>query len=192
MTRQAGFTLIETLVALFVFALIAGMATFILGSSAEASRHVEAASEELQALQRTRAALRGDLSMMAPRPTRGPEGDMRPPLTGTDDDGTLIAFVRRGPPNLGENVRPGMQYVEWLANSEGLVRRASRHLDGAEPGPDALLLPGARDIGIAFNVEGAWSDRLDPDAPQPAAIRLTLTHPRFGRVEQLFLTGAVS
>ena len=195
MTAQRGFTLVETLVALFVFALLVTAAAFILGNSAEAGRQVEAVSAELQGLQRTRAALRADIAQMAPRDSRAPDGSMRPPLaSGMEAGGALMAFVRYGPDNPDGEARPAMQYVEWRLTGEGLVRQAARHLDGEEPGAPAILLPGAADAEIAFHYEGAWSDRPLPAAAgeQPAlpgAVRLRFDHPRFGAVEQLFLTG---
>jgi|TARA_R100000501_G_scaffold13654_4_gene24979 general secretion pathway protein J len=193
-TASHGFTLVETLVALFVFAIVAGASTFVFGQTVEASRGIEETSQELQELQRTRAALRSDLAQMAVRVTRDTDGNPRPRIDGGEGQDMLIAFARRGPDRSDREGRPSMEYVEWSAGPEGLTRRAAPFLDGAEFGPPAVLLPGAQNVEIEFHLEGAWNERpmtANGDA-LPDAVRLTLTHPRFGRTEQLFLTGVPS
>ena len=72
MTR--GFTLVETLVALFVFGLIAAAGVIILGNSADAQLRIGEASRSVQDMQRLRAALRADLGQMAVRVTREATG----------------------------------------------------------------------------------------------------------------------
>lgn len=190
---EDGFTLVETLVALFIFAMLVTAGAFVLGNSAEAARGVEAVSDELQALQRTRAALQADLGQMALRPSRAAGGEERGALTSGDRaDGALLAFVRYGPDNPDGEARPALQYVGWFQTEGGLERRAAAHLDGEALGAGALLLPGASSARVQFHYRSGWSDTPVETAPAvlPDAVRLTLTHPRYGAVEQLFLTGA--
>ncbi|MBV7257815.1 type II secretion system minor pseudopilin GspJ [Pacificimonas sp. WHA3] len=194
-SREQGFTLVETLVALFVFALVVGASTFVFGQTVRASQGIEAASKEVQALQRTRAALRADLLQMVARPSRDENGDARAILAGGDNAEVLLAFVRRGPDDQERAGRPSMQYVEWQLTGRGLERRTAPFVDGVAAETPALLFPGARRAKVEFNVKGAWSDRVPrtlPSGTYVQAIRLTLDHPRFGPTQQLFMTGLPS
>ena len=67
----------------------------------------------------------------------------------------------------------------------------SVHQGEGNQGSGALGASTERNFEIAFNYGGAWSDRPSDAAGDwvPRAVRLTASHPRFGRVEQLFLTG---
>lgn len=189
--EEDGFTLVETLVALFVFAILVSASTFVFGQTVEASERIEAGYEELQALQRTRAALRADLMQMAARVSRDEAGNPRPVLAGGRGSDVLLGFVRRGPDNRDRAGRPSMQYVEWRASAAGLERRAAPFVDGAAPGDPATMLGGIESARIEFHVDGRWQD--SPQGPRPDvfanAVRLAFDHPRFGKVEQLFLTG---
>ncbi|MEO0501338.1 MAG: type II secretion system protein GspJ [Pseudomonadota bacterium] len=201
--RNGGFTLVETLVALAVFAVVAGGATLIFGQSVAASRQVEAASIELQALQRTRAALRADLARMTARRTRDERGTPRPPVmvqpgAGGDDGRLLLGFVRTGPDRSDREGRPSISYVEWRQTEDGLTRASAPFADGAPVGAPALLLPGASAAEIALHIDGQWTtpvlaaaETTGPGAmvAGPAAVRLSLTLPGYGRLEQAFLTG---
>jgi general secretion pathway protein J len=129
---------------------------------------------------------------MALRPTRAAGGEARAALTtGERANGALLAFVRYGPDNPDGEARPALQYVAWYQTREGLERRAAAHLDGAAPGAGALLLPGASNARVQLHYRSGWSDTPIETVPAllPDAVRLTLTHPRYGTVEQLFLTG---
>ncbi|MGB3721299.1 MAG: type II secretion system minor pseudopilin GspJ [Pacificimonas sp.] len=191
---SSGFTLVETLVALFIFGLLASAGAYTLGVSVESAQAVEEVSDQLQDLQRSRAALRADLAQMTPRRGRGMDGAARSVLTGGENAPVLLAFTRFGPDNPDAAARPSLQYVEYRMTDAGLERRAAAQLDGAVP-VASLLLPGAAAAEIDFHYEGAWSDTplaapAGSVAPLPDAIRLNVSHPRFGRVEQLFLVGA--
>ena len=190
-SSESGFTLVETLVALAVFSMLAMAGAFVLGNSAEAAQGVERASAQLHALQRTRAAMSADIGQMVDRPSRDSNGDPRPALAaGEGAGGALMAFVRMGPDNPDGAARPAMQYVAWAETPEGLVRRAATHLDGGEM-REAVLWPGAQQVAVAFNYEGAWSD-APIEGRIPAAIRVAATTSRYGPVEQIFLTGAAT
>ncbi|MEE4350979.1 MAG: type II secretion system minor pseudopilin GspJ [Pacificimonas sp.] len=195
--KASGFTLIETLVALFVFAMLATAGALLLGNSVEAAQRIETASAETGALQRTRAALAADLAQIAPRPSRARDGTLRPAIAagseaGLGANGALFAFARHGPANDDGEARPGLSWVEWHQTADGLERRSARYIDGAEEQVAALMLPGTSGAEIAFAYDGAWSETvlITPDAPLPEALRLTLNIPNLGRTEQLFLIGA--
>ncbi|WP_169312142.1 prepilin-type N-terminal cleavage/methylation domain-containing protein, partial [Brevundimonas diminuta] len=65
-TRQ-GFTLVEVMIALLIFALLAGAGALVLGQSIDNRFAVKANADRTAALQRTRALLRADLAQATGR-----------------------------------------------------------------------------------------------------------------------------
>lgn len=195
-----GFTLVETLVTLFVFSLLAAAAVVVLDNSADAQLRLSDVSASVQDFQRLRAALRADLAQAAERLPRGEAGEVRPAFESSDGSGRLFAFVRRGWENPGGAPRASLQYVEYRLENGAIVRRARPMVDGAAFGEPAVLAKGVTSVEVAYRaapdptVEAVsvadWRPTWDPLQPTilPAAVRIDATTARFGIVRQLFLT----
>lgn len=195
-----GFTLVETLVALFVFSLLAAAAVVVLGNSADAQLRLSDVSASVQDFQRLRAALRADLAQAAERMPRGEAGEVRPAFEGADGSGRLFAFVRRGWENPGGAPRASLQYVEYRLENDAIVRRARPMVDGAAFGEPAVLAKGVSAVDVAYRAApdptpggvatADWRAAWDPLQPTilPLAVRIDATTARFGVVRQLFLT----
>lgn len=186
-----GFTLVETLVALFVFGLIAAAAVVVLGNSADTQLRLSALSTGVQDMQRLRAALRADLAQTAGRLPRGERGVPQPAFVGGGDgDGRLFAFVRRGWENPQGAPRASLQYVEYRHQDDRLVRLARPMVDGAAFAEPAVLASGVTRAVASFRAGDDWRDRWDPARPDaiPVAVQIDLSTTRFGIVRQLFLT----
>ena len=122
MTRRAGFTLVEVLVALAIFAMIASAGVGLLSFAIDNRLAVRDASERTAAFQRTRALMRADLGQAAPRRVRGADGA---PQAAFELGGeALFAVTRRGWINPGEARRASMQRVEYRLVEGRLERRA--------------------------------------------------------------------
>ncbi len=196
-----GFTLVETLVALFVFSLLAAASVVVLGNSADAQLRLADVSTSVQDFQRLRAALRADLAQAAERLPRGEAGEVRAAFEGADGTGRLFAFVRRGWENPGGAPRASLQYVEYRLEDGAIIRRARPMVDGAAFGEPAVLAKGVSGVDVAYRAApdpaaGAavssadWRTSWDPLLPTvlPIAVRIDATTARFGIVRQLFLT----
>jgi general secretion pathway protein J len=186
-----GFTLVETLVALFVFGLLAAASVVVLGGSADAQLRLREVTGELGDLQRLRAALRADLAQAAIRLPRGEAGERLPAFDTGDGNGRLFAFVRRGWENPDAAPRASLQHVEYRLDGGDLVRLSRRMVDGAAYAEPAVLARGIEAAVIAYrDSEGVWRDSWDPVRSDaiPAAVQIDLTTRRFGTVRQLFLT----
>ncbi|WP_312148117.1 prepilin-type N-terminal cleavage/methylation domain-containing protein, partial [Brevundimonas sp.] len=66
-TDRAGFTLIEVMIALLIFALLAAAGVLVLSQSIDNRFVVKASTDRTAELQRLRATLRADLGQAAPR-----------------------------------------------------------------------------------------------------------------------------
>ena len=96
--REAGFTLVEVMIALAIFAMIAVAGVAILSFSVRAGAATAARLDGAAALARTVSLLSSDLGQAVDRPTRDEGGIARPAFTGGAGaaETPLLALVRGG------------------------------------------------------------------------------------------------
>ena len=170
---DAGFTLVEMLVALTIFSLLAAAGVGILRASVDTQAAVEARLADVGAIGRLHALLSSDVGQAVLRPTRGPGGE-RPPFIG---ESRSMELVRAGWENLDGEPRSNLQRVEWRLDQGGLARIGHRQLDGGDEAPPAII---ARSVEqAAFRYRGAAGDwasvwQSTTQEPLPAAIELSL------------------
>ena len=113
MKGRAGFTLVEVMVSLLIFAMLAGAGAAVLGGAIDNRFAIKAASDRVADLQRMRGLLRADLGQAAARRSRGPTGRPTPqPIIGATVPGEPILVLNRaGWSNPGEQGRPSLQRV---------------------------------------------------------------------------------
>lgn len=191
--NRSGFTLVEVLISLMIFAMLAAAGAAVLGVTIDNRFAVKAQSERVGDLQRMRSLLRADLGQATARRARGPSGRPAPqamtgPMTPADP---ILTLTRAGWSNPGEQARPSLQRVEYRLVDARLERRVATQLDGARPGPPQVLYRGVRDVTVAFlrDGEAAPAFTSTTDRPLPDAVRITMTLDGYGPVEQLFLVG---
>jgi general secretion pathway protein J len=191
--KRAGFTLVELLIALSIFALLAGGGVVLMRQTLDgheiAARRLERAGE----LQRARALLQTDLSQIARRRTRGVDGTLSVDAFFGSETGQgtpLMAFVRRGWENVDGDARPSLQYVEYHVVEGRLERRYRPLLDGAALSAPQVVLTEADNLRLAYlNKEqwiANWRNALRDG--QPRAVRLEASLPGLGQVRMEFLT----
>ena len=192
-TVRSGFTLVEALVALLLFGLIAAAGTAVLSVSIDNRFAVRAATDRTAGLQRTRSLLKADLGQATARRTRDQNGEPHPlALAGATDPGDpLLIVTRAGWSNAGDADRSSLQRVEYRLVGDRLERRVSPHLDGSRPGPPQLLLSGVTDLTVTFLQEGRQTLAPTPGSTgnPPDAVSVDLTLEGYGRLTQLFLVG---
>ena len=175
-TQDRGFTLLETLVALFLLSLISAAATALLRGSLRTSNQVERRSAELQQLDLAQTVLRNDIAAMSIRAVR-PDNGFDPPgnLFGGDRVGNepFLQFVRSGWINpAGLTPRSSLQLVRYRLEDGALFREATLRPDPVQATPthEQLLLTGLRDVSLRFYRNDAWSDVWVGDAGQPLSV----------------------
>lgn len=173
MTRN-GFTLVELMVALIIFALLSAAGAMLLSGSARVQEGVKDKLSDTAALQRTSTIIAADFAQALPRPHRDAAGRTLPALSAT---GGTIDLVRAGWDNEEDAARPSIQRVEYRIADGALERVAWPLVDGAAPLPAQRLLGPAAGIKLRFRgPDGAWRDSWDPVQPQqlPRAIEMTI------------------
>jgi general secretion pathway protein J len=190
---RSGFTLIEVMIALLIFALLATAGVLVLSQSIDNRFVVKKATDRTAQLQRLRATLRADLGQAAPRRVRVANGQPAfAPIIATEAPGDpLLVLVRAGWSNPDGRRRASLQRVEYQLVENRLERRVYPYLDGARPGPPQVLYQGVSAATLAFISAGAETPRFmpSPDRPLPEAVRLDLTLEGYGPVRQLFVVG---
>lgn len=183
---QSGFTLVEMLVALVIFALLSAAGVAVLRGSVDAQAAVSSRLAQLGALGRLHSLLSSDLGQAADRPTRGPSGS-RPAFTG---DPNAMQFVRSGWTNLDGEPRSDLQRVEWRFAGNSLNRTGFQHLDGGDDGsPAAPFAGGIASATLRYRMpDGSWASafRSSEEAALPPAVELTLTGREGARVVMVF------
>lgn len=193
-SARPGFTLVEALVALTLFALIAAAGTAVLSMSIDNRFSIREASDRTAALQRTRSLLKADLGQATSRRTRDRNGEPRAlALIGATEPGEPVLTVTRAGWSNPDGVdRSSLQRVEYRLVEGRLERRVSPFLDGSPPGPPQYLLSGVTDLTVSFLFDGQETPVPIPGSAgePPDAMRLTLTLDGYGRMTQLFLIGS--
>lgn len=184
-----GFTLVEMLVALFIFGILSAAGVTLLSFAARAQGTAERRLDAVADLRRLGATLSADLAQAAARPSRDEAGAEQRAFEGNE---SAMRLVRRGWSNIDGSNRPSLQKVVYRLAPEGIERRAFRNVDGGAALAPAIVAPGVRRLRLRYRERGgAWRERWDPTRADalPVAVELTALLPGHGAVRQLFLVG---
>jgi len=194
--RQRGFTLIEVMVSLAIFAALAAAAYTTLNGVVEASRVVNEQMTRLQAVQRTVQRMTMDFGQLTPRPVRDELGDGRlPVLRAGARSLELVELSRGGWSNPLVLPRPAVQRVAYRIEEDRLIRRQWPVMDrtlATEPA-EATLLEGLRDIRIRYLSGDEWTEQWPPDAGagagalalRPRAVEFVLVVEELGEIRRV-------
>jgi general secretion pathway protein J len=194
-THYEGFTLLELLVALAIFSLIAVMAYGGLETVLKQQALTEENAESLAALQKTYLVMQRDIEQAVPRAIRDEFGDRQAPLLGT----TLFQLTRGGWNNPANQPRSTLQRVGYSLEDRQLIRYAWMVLDRAQDSAPTRQ-PLAADIESMqvryLDDTGDWQEQWPPlqagsnplanPTDFPRAVEMTLEHARFGTLTWLF------
>ena len=173
MILHRGFTLIEVLVAMAIFAVLAAFCYGTLSQTLLSAEILNNRMDRLQALQRTIRMLTDDLQQLAPRPIRDELGDnLRPALDTGFQSGFALELTRGGWSNPVVLPRSTLQRVGYRIEEEELVRYHWYALDRTlNSDPVSLsLLGGVEAIEFRFLVgEEEFSDQWPPPDRAPEA-----------------------
>lgn len=190
---ERGFTLVEMMIALLIFGLLAAAGVALLSFSVRAQGITAAKLDDIAAIGRLSSSLAADLAQASNRATRDEDGTLQPAFVGENAAGgaPLLHFVRGGWSNLDEAARPGQQKVDYRLDGGKLERIAYPMLDGAAPLRAATLLPAVSAVTIRYRFGGAWSDRWDGStgAPLPDAVEMVVTRTDGRQYRGVYLVG---
>ena len=191
---ESGFTLIELMVALFIFGVLAAAGVMLLSGSVNAQGAVKAHLDDMALVQRASAAMTSDMAQAVPRVTRNEDGKFAPAFWGqaSDLDEPLLRLVRAGWSNLDEAPRSTLQKIEYRLTDGALERTSYPLLDGATPDEPSPLIENVESVAFRYRDEqGAWRDDWQPTQPDllPRAVEMRLTRRDEAPLTLLFLVG---
>ncbi len=201
----SGFTLLELLVALAIFALLSVMAYAGLSTILTTNQVLESNMERLTEVQRSITFLSRDIRETVNRAIRDIYGDQKQPLIGASEFDTLgtpiIELTHTGYANPLGIKRSFLQRVAYRIEDETLYRNSWRVLDQAQDSQaDALAI--CHDVETLklryLDESNNWHEQWPPIDPEyqgpvlPKAIELSLTLTDWGKIVRLLpLAGSV-
>lgn len=194
--RTAGFTLLELIVVIAIFAVLSVMAYGGLSSVLNARTHVAEALKRTAELQKGYLRLRNDFQQLRDRSARNGYGLTDPALFVRPDD--AVEFTRGGWRNPLSQPRSNLERVAYrLDDKKRLMRQSWRVLDRAQASEPVELpvFEQVEDVSWRFlDDKLAWQTRWPPtglsaanqQAEPPCAVEVTLHLTDLGELRFLF------
>ncbi|MGF1762487.1 type II secretion system minor pseudopilin GspJ [Aliivibrio kagoshimensis] len=199
LNRHVGFTLIEVLVAIAVFASLSIGAYQVVNQAQRSNQIAKVNIERIKQIQRTLIYVDNDFRQMAARPFRnsGEEASKSLIIAGdyvADSQAQGILFVRLGWQNpqqtfpRGEITKVGYRLVDGVL--ERVWWRYPDTISGDKPNK-VTLLDKVEALSFTFYDGKSWLESWEKTLSLPAAIKMSLTIEDRGVIERIFLTPKV-
>lgn len=164
--RRSGFTLIEVLVAMAIFAVLSVLAYGALSQTLISQQVLTSRMERLQAVQRTLRIITRDFVQLAPRPVRDELGDgYDPALSTAFDSGFAVELTRGGWSNPLGLPRGTQQRAAYRLEEDELIRYHWNVLDHTLSNEliGVTLLEDVNSVAFLFMQEnGEWTEQWPP------------------------------
>jgi general secretion pathway protein J len=197
-TRAAGFTLVELLVAIFVFAIVSAIA---MGGYNELVKQSDIASAGAARTRNVQAAVQRlvlDFTSLEPRPVREPLGDSVQPALRSDarNEEIVAELTHSGWSNPAGVPRSTLQRVSYRLEDKKLIREYWVVLDRTLSGEpqSAEMIDKVERLDLRF-MDGnrSWHEQWPPlgysapDGPQlrPIAVEITLELEDWGEIKRI-------
>jgi general secretion pathway protein J len=195
--KLRGFTLVELLEALAIFAILSVLAYGGYNGALQQNEIARASMARLEALQTTVRLLTQDFEQLAPRPVRDVLGDSRlPALLADQRDQNLFALTRAGWTNPAGLQRATLQRVSYVLE-DGKLRREYFTVLDATLATEPLkreLIDRVKSVRVRFlDGQKQWQEQWPPlNAPpatvaraRPVAVEVKLELEDFGEITRL-------
>lgn len=191
-----GFTLIEVMVAIAVFATLSFSAYQVVNQVQRSNQQSLEKSERIKQLQRSLVFLDNDFRQMAPRPFRTDGEKASEQLLVADEyfldsESQAILFVRLGWKNPQQAFPRGEITKVAYRVIEGTMERLWWRYPDTPVGQDPVITPLINDVeALAFEFYDGkkWQKKWTLKNQLPKATKLIMTFKDYGDVERIYLT----
>lgn len=189
--KERGFTLLEILIALFIFTILSMILVVALRSVIDAQSGTEKNAERLRQLQISLLIMSRDIEQTVNRPVIAASGKEEPAFIGSPRSFTLTHV------GFASSTRSTLQRVRYAWNDYSLWRMTWAALDQA---PTSLphsrrLLTDVVDAHFQYldkdgRLQNQWPVDGQSKQPLPRAVKVFLTMSQWGKVSQLYVIPA--
>ena len=153
--KDAGFTLVEVLISLFIFALISAGTMGAMIQTFAAKDRLNTASAELADIAAFRSILRADMNALTLRPMRDGVGGTENYLVTTrnpEENAAILTFSRLGRSNPTGAPRGQVERVRYVVRDGQFIRESLTHENPAERGgwAERVLLDGIQKVEVTY------------------------------------------
>lgn len=195
--KNKGFTLIEILIAIAVFAIIAGLTSSTLSQILQIKDNSKEQIAKINNLQLVISLLSKDIKQIHERPVRGNQMHLFPSFIGQAD---YLEFTRGGNvnPQALEN-RSTLVRIAYLCKENNLIRRVWSVLDAPDRDiyKDTIMLNSLKKcefayVGMHQNIMPNWyqytirKDNKNVTSPLPEAVQFKFNQEKIGGITLYF------
>ena len=208
--KEAGFTLVEVLISLFIFALISAGTMGAMVQTFAAKDRLNLASEELADIAAFRSIVRADMNALTLRPMRDGVGGTENFLVATQnpaENSAILTFSRLGRSNFTAAPRGQVERVRYLFRDGQFIRETLLHENPAQRDgwTGRVILDGLEDVDVTYRNRVSFGNATPTDleiqdwiilrsdsadtALEGGAIEFSVTNSRGVRTAHLFELG---
>ncbi|WP_051333309.1 type II secretion system minor pseudopilin GspJ [Aliagarivorans marinus] len=192
--QQRGFTFLEMLMAIAIFAFLAIAAYQLLAGVQQSDELSERHGARLRQVQRAMTVMQRDFSQMAARPFRDESQEQRPLfkmekfLHGSDAGAVeMVSLGWRNPQAMLP--RSELQRSSYLLRDQQLIKAFYNYPDavvGQEP-REQVLLDQVEDLNFRVYQNGSWRENFGETDALPEGVEVTILTADYGELRRVFL-----
>ena len=192
MHNKRGFTLLEILIALFIFTILSVMMASGLRSVLNSQTATEKKADHFTELQVALLLISRDIEQAINRPITNAKGMVEAAMIGTPRTLTLTHAGLANPG--GQLQRSTLQRTQYLTDKQDFIRETWEVLDQSAKTESAqrILLDSAEELRFEYldnrgQFQKNWPPADNQQAGLPKAIRIHLTLKNWGKISQTYL-----
>lgn len=191
--NHKGFTLLELMIAMSIFALISLLTMGGLSNALNTRAHTEEKLQRLTQMQMVFTILSREVQQHANRTIRDEYGAILEPFSAETGDGIIgLEFTHQGRFTFGDQI--SLQRVAYYQEDDKLIKKVWKVLDRVEDtkAVKQIVLEQVDSVTFSFfnsesSSEDGWEDSLpSAEEGQTGGIKLTLISKEFGEIQKIF------